>query len=245
MSKVFTAKEICERALRNIGAFAITDSAADGEQLREAMIWLDLIQAEAAGTMRLWSQIPQTVGFALTNGTGTYNLHQSLGAELPPDKVQFPYECWWEDEAGRRSPIDIVTRDVFEQLEATETGAPTKVHIDRMPTPTARFHPVPAAEDPGVYRIKLVVQTYAPNVAPGGVTGSTPSASVLHQFRQAWQRWLILKLSIDLGGGAIKKINQQSLDNWRKEEEPAKKALEAFENREHENTPPCCDPWGM
>jgi hypothetical protein len=85
----------------------------------------------------------------------------------------------------------------------TDSGDVCQIYIDRLPTaPKLRIYRTPATTDTTTWTLKLVVQTYAPNVAPGGVTGTSPSGSVLHGFRLAWQRWLILQLSVDLGGGA-------------------------------------------
>lgn len=44
MSRTMSAKDICSAALRAIGHFPVTEGAPDGEQLREAMSWLDRIR---------------------------------------------------------------------------------------------------------------------------------------------------------------------------------------------------------
>lgn len=90
MSQVLTVKQICERALRAINAFPITDSAADGEQLREAMIWLDLILGQEAGSNKIFSLIPtlSALQIPILNGKGSYDLAGSLGANAPTDGIQ-------------------------------------------------------------------------------------------------------------------------------------------------------------
>lgn len=240
MSQLLTAKRICEEALGAIGEFPVTDSGADGEKLRRAMTWLDLNLGQLAGTTRLFNLIPDTLSVTLTNGTTEYDLSSALGADLPVDRVQFPVNAWIENSAGNRTPVEIVTRDKIEAVtNGAESGDICMVYIDRKPKNVKlRLYRTPAVSDTATYYLKLVVQTYAPNVAPGGVTGTTPSGSVEHGFRVSWQRWLILQLSIDLGGGPVIKLPQSSLDNWRREAKEAKAALEAFENREHESTPP-------
>lgn len=246
MSRVLTAKEVCERALRAIGEFPITESAADGEQLREAMLWLDLIMGEFAGTTRVFFFVPDTIALSIVNGTTRYDLRASLGADMPVDRIQFPVNAWLEDEAGNRTPLEIAPRDKFDDVsKAADTGPPCMIHIDRLPAPTLRIYPTPAATDTKTWTVKLDVQTYAPNVAPTGVTGTQLSPSALTGFRQAWQRWLVLQLSFDLGSGAVRKIAKSSLDNFKTEATAAKTALLAFENREHDTTPPVTEPWGM
>lgn len=245
MSQVFTAKQICERALRAIGSFPVTESAPDGEAMREAMTWLDLLMAEIAGTGTLFFLHTATLSVAITNGTSSYNLNNALGTDLPVDSVQFPLRAWLEDAAGNRSPVEIDTRDKFEDVTRRDTGGtPCRIYIDRLasPTPTLEIYPTPASTDPSVWTIKIEVQTYAPNVAPQGVTGVL-QGTVLHKFRQAWQRYLILRLSIDTGSGPVLKCSEERLRNWRLEAVNAKTALEAFENRPHDTEPPVCDGW--
>lgn len=245
MSQVFTAKQICERSLRAIGAFPITDSSADGEQMREAMTYLDLLMAEIAGTGTLFFLHTATLDVAIVNGTQSYNLNNALGTDLPVDRVQFPLLAWLEDAAGNRSPIEIVTRAKFEDVTRGDTsGKPYWIYIDRLasPTPTLEIYPTPATTDATVYTIKIEVQTYAPNVAPHGVTGVLQTG-VLHNFRQAWQRYLILRLNVDLGMGPILKCSEDRLRNWRGEALTAKTALEAFENRPHDTEPPIAEAW--
>jgi len=241
MSRILTVTEICGEALGAIGAWPVTQSAPDGEQLRRAMTWFDLIMAEIAGSHELFHLIPDTVSFTITNGTRTYNLGAALGANLPPDGVQFATEAYCEDDGGNRWPIEIVTREKIENVPVPEiTGRPEQIYIDRLPDPTATIYPTPASTDETVYSILLVVQRHAPNVSPSGVTGTNPISSVLHEFRQSWQRYLILRLSHDLGSGPIFKIGEQSLTRWQKEADKAFEQLQAFANREHDTEPPVC-----
>jgi hypothetical protein len=240
MSRILSAVDIASRALRAIGAFPVTESSADGEQLREAMTWLDLIMAETSGTERLFSRMtPTTLPLLITNGTQTYNLYNALGTNLPPDKVQFITDAFVDDAAGNRFEIQIVNREKFEDVaKPATTGTPRWIYIDRTGNPTLQLFPTPDVTDPTVWTLKLVCQTYAPNVAPGGVTGLLPLASVLHDFGQAWQRWLILQLAHDLGSGPIHALPQERITNFLAMAGSAKLRLLAFENRQQETTPP-------
>lgn len=328
MSAVFSAVEICERALRAIGAFPVTDSSADGAQLREAMFWLDLILAENAGTDNILFLLPSPIQaqFTLLNGTGNYDLTNALGATAPIDGVQFPVAAYLLIPSGRsvvgfstpipgtvaigdavvdmpnaqavapdtsvvaintganqitlsgpstvaigdtlqigtsqlvctgtvpvaggyagvgtvqRQPVPLVQRDVFLRARNPEEyGRPRMIYIDRVPDSQFYLHPFPAPTDTQLYIIELDVQTYAPNVAPAGVTGTQPQAEVLTNFRQAWQRYLVAQLSHDLGAGPIFKLPEPSLNRFGAMAAAAKERLLAFENREHEDTPPICE----
>lgn len=246
MSRVLTANDICARALRAIGAFPVTDSAPDGEQLREAMYWLDLLMAETVGVGQMFSRYTDTLDLPITNGTGSYDFFTSLGSELPTDRIQYIENAWCEDGNGNRWPIEVTTREKFEDVSRSdESGRPVWLHIDRTASPTLRIFPTPATTDTTEYTLKLVCQMYAPNVAPAGVTGTQPSGSVLHDLGQAWQRWLVLRLSLDLGSGPITKLPESSLARFERMAAQAEQALEASENREHETSDPLCEPWGM
>ncbi len=246
MSRVLTAKDITARALRAIGAFPVTDSAPDGEQTREAMHWLDLILSELVGTESVFSRVPATLSMSITNGTQSYDLYSALGSDLPTDGIQYVTEAYLEDSAGNRVSVEIVTRETFENVpNLAETGVPTRVYIDRLARPTLQIFPTPATTDSTVWALKLVGQKYAPNVAPGGVTGVTPSGTSLHELGVSWQRWLILQLSHDLGSGPIHKLPETSLNRFSAGATLAKARLLAFENRQHENSDPICEAWGM
>jgi hypothetical protein len=244
MSATRSARQLCELALRAIGAFPVTESAADSEQLRTAMDWLDMILAELAGTTRLFALVPATISLPLSGGQSAYNLEEELGSEMPPDGLQFPVNAWLEDAAGNRHPLQIVPRDKFEAVNnAATSGPPRMIHIDRLATaPQLRTYPVLANGVTG-WKIKLDVQTYAPDISPGGVTGTQPSDAVMTKFRQAWQLYLVTTLAYHLGSGAIIKLPEASLARFEKTMLRSKVALEAFENREHEATPPICEPW--
>ena len=328
MSQVFSAKQVCEQALRNIGRFPVTDSAADGNQLRQAMISLDLIMAEEAGANQLLFLIPSptSVQFTIINGTGNYDLIDALGANAPVDGVQFPVAAYLSRTAGgqsvvgltasipgtitlgnlvtdtttagniptgttivgintatnqitlsapctiavgdvlqvatnsgnvdvttasigqltnyRRRPIPLVKRDEFMVVhDPAENGPPRMVYVDRLPDSQLYIFPTPETSDPSSYILELDVQTYAPNVAPAGVTGTQLQGEVLTKFRQAWQRFLVYQLSHDLGAGALGKIGEASLNRFGNIASTSRARLEAFENREHDDVAPIGDPY--
>lgn len=249
MSRVLTVTDICARALRVVGKFPVTDSAPDGEHKREAMHWLDLILAEAVGTDRIFSRVDKvTIDFPITNGTASYDFYATLADDTPDDRIQYIADAYLEDDNGNRCPIEMVTREKIENVSLpAETGTPVWMHLavgDEV-TPTLRIFPTPPTTDTTVWTLKLVCQLFAPNVAPGGVTGSQAQGTVAHSFGQAWQRWLIYRLALDLGSGALTKLPETSLSRFEKHIEKAEERLEGFANSDHENTKPICEPWGM
>lgn len=246
MSQVMSAAQVCAEALGAIGSYATNDSAADPTHLRRAMTFLDMLLAEKAGTMRVFQRVSATLSFNLVNGTQAYNLYTALGAQLPPDRIQFVIDAWMQDQTGRRFPLEIVDRQRFENVaQPSQTGPPQWIYIDRqqppqVASPTLQILPTPATTDANVYTLFLLVQQFAPNLAPGGVSGTQPQAAVLHAFGAAWQRWMVFQLAHDLGSGPIFKIGDASLTRFQQTADRAMVRIEAFENREQETTPPIC-----
>lgn len=247
MALILTAKQICERSLRQIGAFPVTDSAADGEHLREAMHWLDMLMANTSGVERIFSRLSSIVSLEIENGTSEYALNSALGDELPVDGIQFPVDAYLEDASGNRHPLTIVQRKTFDNVaKAAETGPPKWIYVDRIASnPTLRIYPTPRADDPAEYVIKLVVQQYSPNVAPAGITGTQPSGTILHQFNEAWQLWLVVALSHAIGSGPVFALPEGRLTRLEKWSSALLTRLLAFHNREHDNEEPVCEPYGM
>lgn len=247
MARVLTAKEICERSLRQIGAFPVTESAADGEHLREAMFWLDLIMGNTVGVNRIFSRVvPATLPLPLENGTGSYNLNVALGEDLPEDRIQFVIDAYLEDGSGRRTPLTIVTRKTFEDVcQPGKSGPPLWVYVGRdAANPTLKVYPTPEASDPAEYVVHLVVQQYSPNVAPAGITGTQPSGTVLHQFNEAWQLWLVVALSHAIGTGPVYALPAARIKHFAEWAEMLKKPLLSFQNQEHDTEQPIAEPWG-
>lgn len=245
MSRTLKAVEICSRALRLIGKFPVTDTAPDGEDLREALHWLDLLMAEHAGTGRRFFLIPaEPMRIPLVADTATYDLADDV-QNVPADGFQFPVDAVLEDEQGNRTPLTIVARDTWDaKTNMATSGAPCEVFIDRLAAePKLSVYPVPAESD--LWTVVLNVQTYAPNVAPAGVSGSRPQGATETNYRQAWQRWLIYRLAIDLGNGAIVHLPLDRIASYERQARAAELELDAYENREHDTEAPVAQPYGM
>ena len=110
MSTVLSSRELCNRVLRKIGAFPITESAADGELVQETLYWLDLALAELPGTARRFWMVSDTVSFPLTSGVQSYDLKEKLGDSWPEEGLEHVVEAWLQNSTGSRLPLEIVRR---------------------------------------------------------------------------------------------------------------------------------------
>lgn len=234
MTRLLNATDICTRALRMIGAFPTSESAPEGEDLQEALNWLDLIMGEMAGTAYLFSFVPATIFVPIVNGAAVLPvpINNSLMGT-----VAFPTEAFLVRPGGFCDAVTIVTRETFESVSAQAAiGQPRWVFVDRTPDPVIQLFPAIDAADPGVYQLGLVVQTEPPDVTPKGVANSQPT-STGHGFRAAWQRMLIYRLAADIGRGPVRTLPQGRLNDFRKEADIAFARLEVFD-RQHDNEPP-------
>ena len=229
MSVMLSAKEICERALRKIGAFPINDTAADGEELAEALSWLDLTVAEQAGSTRCFWLVPATLSVSLTADTAEYDLITVLASSAPDDGLQFPVSATVKDDNGNETPLKLVTRTEYEEItDKTVSGTPELIWIDRLENPTMKTYPVLGTGLTG-WSIELVVQTFAPDFHK--TTGSKSTG-----LRAAWQKWAVYELSAVLGDGTIRRLPDREITMFEKRAKEGKDALEAYENRQHANT---------
>ncbi len=144
-STLYKATELCERALRKIGAYSINDDAPAENDLYEALYWLDMGIAFVTGIDRCFWLIADELSIDLTEDNASYDLATELATQLK-NGVQFPVSAMLEDALGNRCDLEIVSRDKFEKIRKptiTRTGTPRFIFIDRLNGPTLRTYPVP------------------------------------------------------------------------------------------------------
>lgn len=243
MSLILTAAGICEQALRQIGHTPITETAPDGEALRVALQRLDLLLAEAAAVTRIFWLMPATLTLTLEPGVSVYPLASKLGSQLPPDDIQFPVAAYLLRPNDRREPITIAQLDTWQhRTQDAREGVPEILYINRLPSATLYTYPTLPAAETETYRIALDVQTYAPNVSPGGVSGNRPLGTGETKVRQGWQRWLVYRLSMEIGSGPVAMLPEQRIARFERQAAIAWDQLTAFENRPHDTEPPVTHP---
>lgn len=246
MSKTLSAQGICSAALRAIGAYPITETAPDGEQLREAMSWLDLILAELAGTQEILHLVPAgTVSLTLVAGQQDYSLITELGAGLPDNGIQFIRDLWLEDGNGNRSEFILLPKASFEEISDTDrSGTPEYGYFDALESYKLRTWPILPSTETSTYTLEMIVQTFAPNVSPKGVSGAVPSDSYTHDLPDAWQRYLVWRLASDIASGPVAMLPEQRIRRFQANATAAWAALDAIQNREHDTRDPIAEPWG-
>ncbi len=244
MSTTFTARFICEEALRKVGSYVITDTGADSEAVRVALSWLDLLMAHAAGTNRLWFLVPtEPILINLVNSQERYPLPGSISANAPLNGFQFPMAAFLDLGNGDIRALRIVRRDEWDELKGANlnAGDPLAIYIDRLGNPTVHIIPVPTAQ-PTQRVLRITCQTFGPSVATGGVSGTgSPNLNRPSGLKPSYQMWAIYQLAATLGDGTIRRLPDPELERLEGIAKTLWGELMGFENSEHESLPIATD----
>jgi hypothetical protein len=233
--RTLTIREICERALRKIGAFAIRDTGADSDELEEARFWLDMLVGHVSARRRYWWLAETAAVLALTPGVRTYTLDGStLGQDAPA--VAFPISAFAIDPlSGRDGEIDIYRRRDYDALTDKDlrTGPPEGIYIDRLAAPTLTVYPLPPAATEGgpPWRIRLVYQQFTDDVTVG------EAERRIRDVRSTWNLFLVTALAAQIGDGPIRKLPQDEVRGMRNDANQLLSDLDAFDAHEQANEP--------
>jgi hypothetical protein len=243
MTAFLSARQVCETALRKIGAFPINDTAARPEHLKEAMRWLALRLDHIAGSRRReWLISPTlTVPLNVANQK-TYELSTQVGGSWPRQGFEHIIVAFIEDQYGNRWPVEVVDREKFEDVcKTTESGEPAWIYLDRLTnrdlSPEVSVWPVPTIT---TYVLKIIMQMNAPDIMPSGVSGDDIDGALAHGLRRTWQLWAVMQLSADLGSGPIRQIPGEYLERFERQAKAAYDDLDGYEDRERVTGPPIC-----
>jgi hypothetical protein len=239
MATILRARQVAERALRLIGAYSINETAARAEYVDEALYWLDMIQAELAGTVQCFWLLTETLSFDLTAATVDYDLETLLSGDWPAEGIEYVVNAWLENEVGSRFPLEIKRRRDFENVSTPDlTGTPEWLYIDRTATPTVRTYPT-LSDTSQTWSVKLVIQKQAPIIAGVGPVPKTDAGeSIETGLPAAWNRYAVYALGADIGNGPVRKLPLQSIEDYRQQAAIAMTRMQEFQNREQETTDP-------
>lgn len=228
MSHLYKAAELCERSLRKIGVTVISESAPRPEHVAESLHWLDMMMGHAAGTNKVYWLVPATVSMPLTGGVSSYDIQDTLGANSPADGVQFITGATLNDGQGNITPLDIVTRQAFDEILVPDTsGRPDRVYIDRLIRPTLHTYPVLGAGQTG-FSIDLTLISYAQDFTAGKGNRGT-------DMRPAWNLWCVTNLAALIGDGPVRKLPGAEIDRIKTQATTYWNELMARENWEHDS----------
>jgi len=228
MARILEIREVCERALRKIGSYAIRDSGADPRELEESRFWLDMLMGHLAADMRTWWLVPSTAPVALVANTQDYPLANVLPQGDAPAAVitvtavdlsnddREPVSLWrrWEWEARDKEPAN---------------GPPLAVYIDRTSAPIMRVWPAPVA--PITHRLDVVFQRVSPDLTSG------PATEQILKFRQAWNLYIVTALAAQIGNGPVRKLPRDEVRDMQEQADRMLDRLQSFDGHEQAGEP--------
>ena len=253
MSHLLSVGEICDRALRKIGAFPTRSSGARGADVEESRYWLDFVVAHQAARQRTWWLVPATVTFPLTAGTDTYDMAQQIGGTQAPNGISSVASVvLYNTKTGLDlHSVAILRRLEFEQRNvggrnlpsddpwqwapassrgnAEAPGAPVACYITRDQSPIIRFAPVP--DSVGAYGVRVVCQGYSKDFVAADAT-----ERVLN-LRSTWFLWLVTALAAEIGDGPVRKLPADEVRSMRREAQQLRGDLESYDLEENTNSP--------
>ena len=254
MSLLLSIEQICERALRKIGAWAIRSSGGRPEELQEARYWLDMVVGHEASRQRTWWLVPASGTFTLTAGNaGPYDLTSVLGAST--DGIQFVIEVIIFDAV---SGLDIVnlplmrrqeweTRiigpdnrpDPVESARLLDTsvvpmpsdppGVPQMCYVNRDQRPTIEFYPGPDSNR--TYGARVVFQSFASDFTKNLPLDKT------YKLRTSMNLWIVTALAAQIANGPVRRLPSDEVKDMKTEAQVLRDDLEAYENQEQASEP--------
>lgn len=229
MSYQLSTNDVCDRALRKIGAYAIRSSGARPEEVAEARSWLDMLVGHLVGKKRTWWRAPRAATFTLTAGTKEYDLVAMLGTSAP-DGIEFVIAAQLLDETGQRlHDVTIMQRQDYEAVVADPPDSampPERCYISRDQKPVLFF--VEAPDDVQTYTLRVLFQSYAPNLVEGRGNAK------LTEFRTSYNLYLVTALAALIGDGPVRKLPADEVKKMQTDAASLLKDLEAYEDFEQD-----------
>lgn len=232
MSALLSVTEVAAHALREIGELSVYDSGPDPVALQVAVERLDLLIAELVGTEGIWWLRPFQLSLPLIQGQqfvalaalGTqfqFFTHASLIATTDSPPVS-------------ERPVKLISQQMYDAIpEKGFGGDPDMACIQRQDSPQAALYPVPARD--GLV-LRLSGQAYAADL-------TVDHGAVDHGFPAAWQRWMVTRLAVDIGGGAVRTIPPADRQEKREEAARTLALLLARNNRANIDRPRAIQPY--
>ena len=201
MARVLELDEICDRALRMIGATAIRSSGSRPEELTEARYWLDMLVAHVCATRRIWWLIPADVTFPLVAGQADYDLGTVLRPNAP-DGVQFVVSAVLVDLNQHRDvrELGLLRRSEWEEIGQRDgnLGVPEVALVDHtVDDPVMHLHPTPRNTPP--YGVRLTFQSYSSDLT------KNVGRDYTYRIRRSWNMYLVTALAAKLANGPVRK----------------------------------------
>lgn len=235
MPNIKTAKDIAEGALKTIGAFPSSQTSADDGELRDTMVWLEMLLNYQSG-IRPLAGFWQVFDIPLEGGVGDYDM-----SDYASDRgVSHIFSAFLVDQNGDTDPIEFMYENTALAEDLSETGRPCRATITRDKDMVLKVYPEPTQlhEDQG-YVIRVRVQTYHDKIDKTGIGDEDI------RLRPSWYLWLVKRLAYEIGGGPIRRLTEGELRRLEKDAMKLEKQLCARDGKENGPQPPVTEPMDL
>lgn len=249
---ILSIAEVCDRALRRIGATAIRASGSRKEEVDEARYWLDMVVGHQAAREATWWLVPASATFTLTAGVDTYDLETALGATQAPSGIQSVTMVMLYDVTTGVDihEVGIVSRREFELRAVPERepdvdspwmwdrngtgvaiapGPPRLCYVDRSQTPTIQFSPAP--DSSRTYGARIVFQAYSTDFT------RDPPNDKTYKIRSTWNLWMVTALAAEIANGPVRKLPADEIKDLQNRARNLRIELEAKDQHEAAKVP--------
>lgn len=243
-SRRFSAREICELALRKIGAFAINDEAANDTEMEVALQCYEIIVSEIATIMGCWFLIPESFRFYWPGPTATGTVAEIMADIYPAVGIQRPIRATLIDANGVRcGNLPMVRRAAYDSVDNKSTqGRPELLYFDSLALePEVSIYRVP--QDGVTWQVELEAQVFPKSIL-GEQINTDQSGDVRHDFGVGWQHYMVNKLASVIGDGPVRQKQRQDLEAWETKSQNQLAELIAWDNRERRSTLARTQRWG-
>jgi hypothetical protein len=208
MPNYLVAKDICEMALQEIGAFSPQDSQADAGELIIALRRLEVMLNDEIGSSVLAGYF-RTFDIPLAVSGRSYPVKDFADKDM----LERIFSIHVVEKSNLSvSDVVLVDEEKYNALSWLDTGTPNTVFIDKDVLPTIYVYPVLGnGVADGDFYLRIRCQTYAPPIAMMG-DGKTNI-----NLRPSWYLWAYTKLAYLLGRGAVRRIPEQELNRLQRD----------------------------
>jgi len=232
LPNIKTAKQIAEGALKTIGAFPASQDSADEGELRDTLVFLEMLINYQSG-IRPLAGFWQVFDIPVEADIGDYDL-----ADYADERgVSHVFSAALVDLSGDPDPLDFQYENdaLYENLK--ETGRPCRATVSKDTDMVLRVYPTPTIveEDLGLV-IRVRVQTYNENIDETGVADNDI------RLRPSWYLWLIKRLAYEIGSGPVRRLSEGELRRLEKDAMKLEGLLLARDGKENGSQPPVTEP---
>lgn len=236
MPAQLTVREICERALRKIGAFPMSEDSADPELMFEAGYWLDMLVGHVSGQRRRTYFFTQPIEISLSADTRSYDIANSAtDGTYPNAGLLYPVAAWVTNDSGDKYDVEIISKREFDEFgDPDQSGRPTHCYIDRVIDKTVYIWPVPATDD---FTLNITAQRFSNDLTLKKRRDQAmmqPERSM--DLTPTWNLWATTALAATLGAGPIRRLPDGEVRSMQQAAQELLNDLDGFEDQEHGDT---------